>query len=218
MGLNLLDYPSVITHESIQFLIPDKKEAWLLLEQQFYELASITQNGGFKFTTLRYPNSKNPLKVTARQAKEYLKMPQGLNFGNCEIPYELLRYVYRMGESEASQGLVKISGDDGGGRQIILSANSRLFTPDFKEVMKKTRADYWFAPDLHEFDLRWRQELRTDGSNWITQTYRVFNHNDPSDRNGWKEFTSRYCLLVDDNGNAYQIGENLNVREIAAPV
>jgi hypothetical protein len=214
VGIKLLKSDVRISEHGFCFYVANKKEAIALIDSDFNDLAKIAYVGGFEATTINYPKCRKPTKIYATQYQERLVMPQSLNFGQCEIPHELLRYVYEMGESDSSQGLVRLADN----RQIVLSEKSRLFTPDFEEVMKKTRADYWYAPDLEEFDREWKQALRPDGTNWITKTYRVFNHADPTDRDGWREFTSRYRLLLDDRGNTYQIGENLNVREILAPV
>lgn len=204
MGLNLLDYPSLITDESIQFLIPGKREAWTLLEQCFYELATITQNGGFQSTILRFPGGKRPLKVTARQAKEYLKMPQNLNFGNCEIPHELLRYVFGMAESTTPQGLVRCDNS----KQIILTENNKIVTPNCGTLLGATRDRYWKSDDLERFETEWRRSLRDDGSNWFEFHYAIHDLDQPGVNLQQKH--NRYRLVLDLQGTPYHICESLD--------
>jgi hypothetical protein len=189
------------------FCAETKQDAIALLDSNFNDLAKIANTGGFEATTVYYPGCRRPVEVYAHQYKEPLIMPQSLLFGNCEIPFELQRYIFEMGESDRASGLIRVSDN----RQLILSDGCRLTTPDVDSMVSATRESYWNLEDLAEFDRRWRQEL-TPGGGWMTMIYRTHKIDDPTSEK--RLYTNRFRLLLDGMGNPFHLAECLEWQEL----
>jgi len=206
MSSKLLMTDVKVAQHGFVFYPATKQDAIALLDSEFNNLAKIAYTGGFEATTIYYPGCRSPVEVYANQYREELVMPQSLLFGTCEIPYELQRYVFEMGESSKAAGLIRVFDN----RQLILSDGCRLTTPDVSSMISATRESYWNLEDLAEFDRRWKQEL-TPGGDWLTMTYRTHRIDDPSsDR---RIYTNRFRLLLDATGNPYHLAECLEWKE-----
>lgn len=204
MGTNLLTTETRISPHGFCFYVATKKDAIALLDSDFNSLAKIAYTGGFEATTIYYPTCKKPAKVYANQYKEPIEMPQSLMIKDCELPFELQRYVFDMGESNTPQGLVRVSDS----KQILLTENNRIVTPNCGTLLGATRDRYWNAEDLGRFDLEWRRNLQDDGSNWFEFHYSIHDLDHPGVNEHQKH--NRYRLVLDALGNPYHICESLN--------
>lgn len=131
-------------------------------------------------------------------------MPQSLLIKDAELPFELQRYVFDMGESNTPQGLVRCHDS----KQILLTENNKIVTPNCGALLGATRDRYWNAEDLERFDIEWRRNLRDDGSNWFEFHYAIHDLDQPGVNLQQKH--NRYRLVLDSQGNPYHICESLN--------
>lgn len=213
MKSKLLTTEVKISPHGFVFCPATKQDAIALLDSEFNNLAKIAYTGGFESTTVYYPGCKNPVEIYANQYKEQIEMPQNLHFGSCTVAPEFLPVINTMGESDQAMGLV----DAIANRQMLLSEGCRVFTPDLESMVSKRRSEYWFSPDLAEFDRRWRRDLRDDGSNWLEFSYLCFPLNQPTAKDGWKRFTNRFSLIVDRLGNPFHLCQSVASESVAAP-
>lgn len=204
MQTNLLTTEAMIGQMGFCFHVANRSAAIGLIDVEFNSLAKIAYTGGFEFTQVRYPGCRKPGKVYAHQYKEPIEMPQSLMIKDCELPFELQRYVFDMGESNTPQGLVRVSDS----KQILLTENNRIVTPNCGTLLGATRDRYWNAEDLGRFDLEWRRNLRDDGSNWFEFHYSIHDLDQPGVNEHQKH--NRYRLVLDALGNPYHICESLN--------
>lgn len=61
-----------VVNGSVEFEVGSRKIAIRLLEERFFEIATIGCNGGFDYIYLSYPGCDRPFQVTASQCKGYL--------------------------------------------------------------------------------------------------------------------------------------------------
>ena len=204
MHSNLLKTEVTIGQSGFCFLAANRNDAIGLIDVEFNSLAKIAYTGGFEFTQVRYPGCRQPGKVYAHQYKEEFLMPQSLMIKDCELPYELQRYVMAMGEATTPQGLVRCSDS----KQILLTENNRIVSPNCDTLLGATRDRYWDAEDLKRFTIEWKRNLRDDGSNWFEYQYWTHDLDQPGVNLQRKH--NRYRLVLDLQGNPYHICESLD--------
>ena len=204
MGINLLTNDVRISPHGFCFYVASKKDAISLVDSEFNELAKIAYTGGFEATTIYFPECRCPAKVYANQYKEEILMPQSLLIKDCELPFELQRYVFDMGESNTPQGLVRVRDS----KQILLTENNKIVTPNCGTLLGATRDRYWNEEDLERFDIEWRRSLRDDGSNWFEFHYSIHDLDQPL--LSLQQKHNRYRLVLDLQGNPYHICESLD--------
>lgn len=204
MESNLLMAEAKIGQSGFCFHVADKDAAERLIDAEFNSLAKIAYTGGFEFTQIRRPKARYPVKIYAHQYKEEILMPQSLLIKDCELPYELHRYVMAMGEATTPQGLVRI----GDNKQILLTENNRIVSPNCDTLLGTSRDRYWDAEDLERFTIEWQRTLRDDGSNWFEYQYWTHDLDQPGVNPTRKH--NRYRLVLDLQGNPYHICESLD--------
>jgi hypothetical protein len=204
LGTKLLTSDVKISPSGFCFYLSTKKEAIALIDTEFNDLAKIAHTGGFEATTVYYPRCKKPVKVYATHYKEMIEMPQSLMIKDAELPFELQRFVFDMGSSDTPQGLVKV----GNSKQILLTENNKIVTPNCGTLLGATRDRYWNAEDLERFDREWRRSLRDDCSNFFEFHYSIHDLDQPGVNLQQKH--NRYRLVLDLRGNPYHICESLN--------
>ena len=204
MSSKLLMTDVKVAQHGFVFYPATKQDAIALLDSEFNNLAKIAYTGGFEATTIYYPGCRSPVEVYANQYKEELVMPQSLMIKDCELPYELQRYVMAMGEATTPQGLVRCSDS----KQILLTENNRIVSPNCDTLLGATRDRYWDAEDLNRFTIEWKRNLRDDGSNWFEYQYSTHDIDQPGVNLQRKH--NRYRLVLDLRGNPYHICESLD--------
>ena len=207
MEINLLTAEAKIGRSGFCFHVPDRAAANDLIRAEFNSLAKIAFTGGFEYSQVRHPKARYPVKIYAHQYKEEILMPQSLMIKDCELPFELQRYVMAMGEATTPQGLVKI-GKNGNNKQILLTENNRIVSPNCDTLLGATRDRYWDAEDLNRFTIEWKRNLRDDGSNWFEYQYSTHDIDQPGVNLQRKH--NRYRLVLDLRGNPYHICESLD--------
>ena len=204
MKSNLLQTEVKLSQNGFIFCPATKQDAIALLDSEFNNLAKIAFTGGFEATTVYYSGCKKPVQIFAHQYKEELLMPQSLLIKDCELPFELQRYVMAMGEATTPQGLVRCSDS----KQILLTENNRIVSPNCDTLLGATRDRYWDAEDLKRFTIEWKRNLRDDGSNWFEYQYSTHDIDQPGVNLQRKH--NRYRLVLDLRGNPYHICESLD--------
>jgi hypothetical protein len=203
MVSNLLTSDVRIAESGFCFFAETKQEAIALIDSEFNNLALIARTGNFESTKIFYPGSRNSIKIYATQYKETL-MPQSIIYDSVEIPQELQRHIFAMGESDTPQGLVRLCDN----KQILLTENNRVVTPNCDTLVGASRVQYWDSEDLASFERDWRRSLSDDGSNWFEYHYSVHDLDKPGVNVQRKH--NRYKLVLDARGNPYHICESLN--------
>lgn len=111
-------------------------------------------------------------------------------------------------------------------QQVVMSHANAQKNADFtagagvKKAVRWKRSDFWHPGDLAEFERDWKQQLEPNNPHsWVDVSWRSF---DPelgiSSPDGWIEFSNRYKLLVDEQGNTYHVSWNLGMHNIAQPI
>lgn len=204
MEINLLTAEATVGRSGFCYHVPDRGAADRLIESEFNSLAKIAYTGGFEFTQVRHPSARYPVKIYAYQYRKEIPMPQSLLIKDAELPFELQRYVFDMGESNTPQGLVRVRDS----KQILLTENNKIVTPNCGTLLGATRDRYWNEEDLERFDIEWRRSLRDDGSNWFEFHYSIHDLDQPLLNLQQKH--NRYRLVLDLQGNPYHICESLD--------
>lgn len=213
MPISILETEPTIAPYGFCFTAANKKEAAAIVKNKYYELAEWAWRNGLEAIGITHPGRKAPIQIPAKYYEERLQMPQNLLFADTMIPHEFRSYVDRMWESDAAMGIVEVASN----RQILLSEQCRVYTPNLEQMKGQARSGYWFAPDLRDFMQRWQRELRDDGSNWIEVSYLCFPLNQPNSRDGWKRFTNRFSLILDRLGRPFHLCEAIAVEDAIAP-
>jgi hypothetical protein len=204
MGAKLITSDARIGETGFCFYVADKAEAIALVRSEFNDLAKIAYTGNFLSTKVYYPLCPRPAEIYSTEYQEPTLMPQSILYDNCEIPQELQRHIFAMAESDTPQGLVRLADN----KQILLTANNRVVSPNCDSLVGASRVQYWNADDLASFERDWRRSLSDDGSNWFEYNYSTHDLDKPGVNVQRKH--NRYKLVLDARGNPYHICESLN--------
>ena len=107
--------------------------------------------------------------------------------------------------------------------QMILQGDyARLMSEGSQDVIRDRvaqatslkREDYFFPPDLEEFNRVTRQELEANNPG----SSRELTWRGQSRDGSWVSYTHLYRLIADEFGGVYHVGENLGFEAIANPV
>ena len=139
-----------------------------------------------------------------------------LFYANAQLPPAVIRMTLDLIENPRKAGISRASD----GLQVVMSSGCAVLNPGhtLTEAASWVRADFWHPQDLRDFERTVRQSLAEDGSNRLEFKWRSF---DPAlgmanrTPGNWLEFVTQYRLLMGEDGQAYQLCENLGMREIA---
>ena len=175
------------------------------------ELLSIAR----KLNLIIKVNSK-PKIYTFYPWMEDLKMADSLYFGNEGIPVAIYELGKKLYDLPGSGGLVRMSD----GKVLILNdqATCTLKVASLSDATNWSRDEYLHPEDYRLFKILCEQELEPNNPQSVIEyTYRAFEPDfGISSPDGWMEITSRYTLH-EVNGQFYQIGHNLNFKDISRP-
>jgi hypothetical protein len=83
-----------------------------------------------------------------------------------------------------------------------------------EEAVRRKRQDYWYLPDLTEFQRESRQRLEPNNENsFIEFSWRGVS----KDRISWRQFITKYRLIQDVYGIMYHGTQNLGVEICTTP-
>lgn len=136
-------------------------------------------------------------------------------FANVAITPNILAIANDLMENPRKAGVTRLSDE----RQIIMSDACKILNPGhtMQEATNWNRSDFWHPQDLIDFRRECQQTLSPDGSNTLEFTWRSF---DPAlglrDRTpgNWIKFTTKYRLFDGEDGDFYQLCENLGMEEM----
>ena len=132
------------------------------------------------------------------------------------IPPELHELSRRLFDIDGSAGMVRMLD----GKQLILNdqANCTLQVASLTDATNWCRSEYYHPADLESFLQRCQQQLEANNPQSVLEnTYRSFEPTmGINSEEGWLEITSRYTLH-EVNGEYFQIGQNIEFRDIPRP-
>lgn len=179
-------------------------------------IAETLRNWGCNEAVFRSPGAK-PIRMPIELIEDMQPLSR-LFYAHVALPPSVIRVTLdmidrprRIGISRASDGL-----------QVVMSSLLQECNPghSMTEATTWTRDKFWHPQDLAEFNREAAQRLSLDGSNAIEYRWRSF---DPdlgmSDRTSgnWLEFVTRYSLINGEDGEVYQLCENMAMEEIELP-
>lgn len=223
-----------LSEESLIIDTPSKADAVSLLDAIADSLALAAANLKRISALIRYPYAPKPYRIPITVGT--LQMITNNDTTIVLDPNNPLVEVYYLSLSrvlypelgwflehpEQAGGIVRVKDN----QQVAMSYANARKESDFtagagvKKAVKWKRPDFWHPQDLADFDQEWAQKLEPNNPNsWMEFSWRSF---DPDlgieSPEGWIEFTNRYKLLVDEQGNVYHTSFNLGMREISQPV
>jgi len=218
-----------ISSESLSLEAPCRAAAEEFLELVTTSLGTAATAFGFRYAYLTFPNCRKPYKIPASIyyscTKSYnlhrgdfmsstpLIVVPGLQIAEMKLSLPILRIFEEFCEyPERRSGLVRINDE----RQVAMSESSSVLVVNstLAQAVQRKRNEYWYLPDLEDFNRQWRQSLTADdNSSSIEFAYRGVS----SDGTNWRRFTNRYRLVRDSYGILYHVSNNVGVDEITAP-
>lgn len=121
-----------------------------------------------------------------------LTLNQVLQFGGqMKVTMPLLRIFEQMLTSDTPGGLVRVHDQ----QQVCLnSANQGLLSVSTRKATSWKRHEYWYLPDLENFEREWRQRLEPDNPQSVLEfTYR--SKDTPEHQTFDLRVTTRYRLI-----------------------
>lgn len=99
--------------------------------------------------------------------------------------------------------------------QIAMTESCRdlVVGTSVQQALHRSRSEYWDLADLDEFSRVIRQQMSVGSS--IECKWKGYS---PVTGSNWREFTYCYRMIDDVDGYLWQLGQNVAVRAIEAPV
>ena len=223
--LNLLDknWEYGVSPNGVWVDLPSQVLANLFFDLYFNELTATAEKFKGKVEIFWGENHHNSIEVHnwMHQQKGEVTMTKTSNliwFANVAISPALLQLAADLIENPRKASVIRMSDE----RQIIMHDESKTLCPGhtLQEATNWARPQFWHPQDLVDFRRTCRQNLTADGESTLEYTWRSFDPdlgmNDPR-RGNWLEFTTRYRLFDGNDGNFYQLSENLGMKEIEIP-
>lgn len=176
------------------------------------------------FAYVHYKDMKRPIKLCAEMAnslklaKDIMMQPimttiPGVQIAEVRLSIQILRVLENFCEYPENRcALVRVCDE----RQIALTeSNAMLLTNvSLQEAVQRKRKQYWYLPDLAEFNRESRQRLEPNNeASYIEFSWRGVS----KDGLNWRRFITKYKLVEDAYGIMYQATQNLGVEQIATP-
>ena len=173
-----------------------------------------------------YPESTTPIRIPP---SGIFFNPNFINMTNLTLPRRqgIITTAMRIAPSiqevfdffsenpDLSAGLVRLSDE----RQVSLTDASALLLTETdggaENMVTKRRSDYWFLPDLEEFNRNSRQLLEPD--NRRSRIEVPVRTSDPFGGN-WLLAVNEYRLITDDRGELYHVCITRDCRAMTSPV
>ncbi|MBW4633906.1 MAG: hypothetical protein KME30_18985 [Iphinoe sp. HA4291-MV1] len=194
-------------------------EAQNMVRTKYQTLALWAQAFGMERTSIKFPGCERPFRIPSFLSQRggtmtnNLIIPMGgIQIAEMHLSRALIQVLLEFDENpDMSAGLVRLSDE----RQVAVTAAAARFVPnnDAEELVRLRRQDYWWLPDLENFNRNWRQQLEPNNlSSMIEYSYRS---EADRDRN-WGRYTTRYRLIQDDFGVLYHVCYSVGVDMIPA--
>lgn len=179
-------------------------------------IAETLRAWGCDEAVFRTPESK-PVKLPVELIEEMEPIAK-LFYAHVSLPPAVIRATLDMIDRPRKVGISRASD----GLQIVMSSLCQELNPGhtMSEATTWTRDKFWHPGDLERFNHDARQQLNLDGSNVLEFRWRSF---DPalgmSNRTpgNWLQFVTRYSLIDGEDGQVYQICENVAMSNIELP-
>lgn len=214
---------------------PSRQRAELYVNLYLFDLARVAFAAEKDYFLVRYPECKTGFKVPARlsrsdhsnkknkgvsnmapspQDRHRVAVP-GIQFGGSihvdpvlfNVLGEFLEYPERKG------GLVRLADQ----RQIALCDSfSDVISMTLEEAAQLQREDYWWLPDLADFNRDSVRALEANNPQSIFEFTFLETNKDP-EVSRWRRVTNRYRLIQDTMGAFYHIGDYVGSEEVLRP-
>lgn len=211
--------------DKLIFYIPGERyDAELFVKLVSDNIVLSLKKMNLSFAHICYKGMKKPIKLCVEMANtlniERINMAEiaiientGIHTANQKLSISVLKVINHFFEHPEQRNAIVRLHDE---RQIIITeSNSMLIKgATLEEAVQRKRSEYWYLPDLAEFNRESKQKLEPNNENsFIEFTWRGVS----KDRTDWRMFTNRYNLIQDNYGVLYQVSQNLGVNEIYTP-
>lgn len=164
----------------------------------------------WKYGTLEGEFMCTKEKVMMNSLQKVL-MP-GVQFGAIAMTGELWDLLEQFKEDPDFKGGLVRQRDEA---QLAMSLTSQdICSIPLEEAVQKKRRDYWHLPSLEQWKTE-RRDLTSDS--WLEFTWYSNGFAGINREPQWKKITNQYRLLLDANGEKYELSRNVGMEYIAAP-
>lgn len=212
------------TQNAIVVLCRSELEARIRTKEEYRKWAEIAARFGVERVWLKYPNCKGQgFPVLAAQPPQanptgdlQTVLTPAIHAERLPLTPAILAALESIAENPQEKWvLTRLDYNLDNQVQVAMTETCRdlVVGASVQQALNRKRSDYWDLADLDEFSRTIRQQMSV--GSLIEWRWKGFS---PVTRSDWREFTYRYRIIDDIDGHLWQLGQNVAVRAIEAPV